>query len=230
MPLSMILGRACTPPRMLMCIVIALQAACASQSPYAEFQRQAEQRYDGRAAEAARDLVSLMEGLQRREADTDTKLRQINDFFNQRIAFKDDEEVWGEKDYWASPLETLAKGAGDCEDFVIAKFATLRLLDIPSEELRLSYVRLRLGGPGSSLAQAHMVLSYYDRPTAVPQLLDNIVREIRPASLRPDLTPLFSFNDKTLWVGEGGGASDYDPRQRMSRWENVLAKIRGDGL
>ena len=42
--------------------------------------------------------------------------------------FADDTEIWGEPDYWATVLETLGRGAGDCEDFSIAKYVTLKAM------------------------------------------------------------------------------------------------------
>ena len=51
------------------------------------------------------------------------KLEEVNDFFNARIRWVEDSENWGKKDYWATPLETLARRKGDCEDFSIAKFS-----------------------------------------------------------------------------------------------------------
>ena len=59
------------------------------------------------------------------EADDAARLDGVNRFFNRRIAFRDDLQVWHVEDYWASPLETLQQGMGDCEDFAIAKYFSL---------------------------------------------------------------------------------------------------------
>ncbi len=48
------------------------------------------------------------------------KLVEVNDFFN-RMRFMNDIDHWGEEDFWATPVEFLASGAGDCEDFSITK-------------------------------------------------------------------------------------------------------------
>lgn len=159
------------------------------------------------------------------------KLRRVNEFFNRRIQFADDQEVWGQTDYWATPMETLAKGKGDCEDFTIAKYFTLLNAGIPNEQLRLVYVRARIGGPASSLVQAHMVLAYYPAPDAEPLVLDNLITDIRPASRRPDLAPVFSFNDQGIWQGAAGG----DPKSaggigRLSRWQDLLQRARLEGF
>jgi len=157
----------------------------------------------------------------------EAKLDTVNQFFNRRIQFRDDIDVWGQADYWASPLEMLGKGQGDCEDFAIAKYFSLMALGLPTARLRLVYVRALIGGPGG-LVQPHMVLAYYASPGAEPLILDSLTTSVRPASRRPDLTPVFSFNSEGLWQGVAGEAAG-DPTARLSRWREVLAKARSEG-
>jgi predicted transglutaminase-like cysteine proteinase len=156
------------------------------------------------------------------------RLSTLNEFFNRRIVFTPDTEAWGQMDYWASPLETLGKGRGDCEDYVIAKYFSLLAAGVPVAKLRLVYVRAIIGGPGG-VVQAHMVLAYYAAPGAEPLILDNLIGEIRPASRRPDLEPVFSFNSDGLWQGTGAQSAG-DPVARLSRWREVLAKARAEGF
>jgi predicted transglutaminase-like cysteine proteinase len=159
------------------------------------------------------------------------KLRRINEFFNRRIRFADDREIWGQGDYWATPMETLARGQGDCEDFTIGKYFTLLSAGVADEQLRLVYVKARIGGPGSSLQQAHMVLTYYATPDAEPLVLDNLITEIRPASRRPDLIPVFSFNSQGIWQGVAGGtAPSAGGLGRLSRWQDLLQRARREGF
>ena len=157
------------------------------------------------------------------------KLKQVNDFFNRRTRFGEDSDIWGSQDYWATPLETLGRAQGDCEDFVIAKYVTLKLLGIPTEKLRLTYVKARIGGPQSTLVQAHMVLSYYPAPGDEPLVLDNLISDIRPASRRADLITIFGFNAEGLWVG-GAGPRTASATQRLSKWQSVLARMREEGI
>jgi len=162
---------------------------------------------------------------------TDDKLRRVNEFFNRRVRFADDREIWGQGDYWATPMETLAKGQGDCEDFTIGKYFTLLAAGIPDEQLRLVYVKARIGGSDSSIQQAHMVLAYYAAPDAEPLVLDNLITEIRPASRRPDLSPVFSFNSQGIWAGATGGtAPSAGGIARLSRWQDLLARARREGF
>ena len=48
---------------------------------------------------------------------------------------------YGFADFWASPLQTLSNGAGDCEDYAIVKYVALRELGIVPGDLRLVIVR-----------------------------------------------------------------------------------------
>lgn len=154
------------------------------------------------------------------------KLRRINEFFNRRIAFVDDIIVWGRADYWATPLELIGRGQGDCEDFSIAKYYSLIDVGIPVNKLRLVYVKATQSTPGGPLQQAHMVLAYYATPNAEPLVLDNLNPEILPASRRNDLAPIFSFNSAGLWQGTGNHSS----KSNLSRWQDLLARARADGF
>ena len=158
------------------------------------------------------------------------KLDATNRFFNAQVTFASDEEVWSESDYWATPLEVLGVRRGDCEDFSVAKYATLLLLGVPMEKLRLVYVKATIGGPRSRVTQAHMVVAYYANPGSDPLILDNLVEEILPAPRRPDLRPVFSFNSAGLWVGNDGRRATGDPGSRLSRWQTVLRRMHDDGL
>lgn len=122
----------------------------------------------------------------------------------------------------------MGRAQGDCEDFAIAKYVTLKLLGVAPEKLRLTYVKARIGGPKSTTVQAHMVLSYYPAPDDEPLVLDNLISDIRPASRRPDLITIFGFNAEGLWVG--GVAPRGNASQRLSKWQAVLVRMREEGI
>ncbi|MCW3150759.1 transglutaminase-like cysteine peptidase [Stutzerimonas stutzeri] len=152
------------------------------------------------------------------------QLAEVNRFFNRHIRFSDDVWVWEQDDYWATPVESLIRGAGDCEDYALAKYFTLRRLGVPSDRLRITYVKaLRLN-------QAHMVLTYYATPTADPLVLDNIDGAIRPASQRQDLLPVYAFNAEGLYVPGAGGGKRSGDSKRLSRWQDVLLRMRAEGF
>ena len=165
------------------------------------------------------------------ETSIDTRLQRINSFFNRKLLFTDDLELWGETDYWATPMESLAKGKADCEDYVIAKYFSLRSLNVPDTQLRLIYVKARIGGPNSSIEQAHMVLAFYPSAELEPLILDNLITEIRPASRRKDLTPIFSFNSQGIFSGTGSSAT-MGPGGvgRLSRWQALLERAKKEGF
>jgi hypothetical protein len=76
-----------------------------------------------------------------------------------------------------------------------------------------------------------MVLAYYPTPNAEPLLLDNLVPEIRSASQRPDLQPVFSFNSEAIWGGVAGNApKGMRGTGQLSRWQDVLNRTRNEGI
>lgn len=184
----------------------------------------------GGSTSSVRDWQNLLTET-RNLANARDKLLRVNEFFNRRIAFADDLSVWGQSDYWATPAETLATGKGDCEDFAIAKYFTLQNAGIANEQLRLVYVKARIGGAASPIQQAHMVLAYYPAPDAEPLVLDNLITDIRPASRRADLTPVFSFNSQGVWPGASGGTPQGPGGiGRLSRWQDLLQRARREGF
>lgn len=188
---------------------------------YARLQQLAAQRYGAQGTEQVRAWRTLVSnGRSKPDAE---KIRLANLFFNFRIGFSDDVKIWGENDFWATPLQTMGRGLGDCEDFSIAKYATLLEMGMRRDKLRLIYVKAQYQGR----TQAHMVLGYFPTPDAEPLILDNINGEILPASSRSDLFPVFSFNSEGLWAG---GKTVSDPSSRLSRWRSVLDRMAADGF
>ena len=155
------------------------------------------------------------------------KLARVNDFFNRRLLFQDDEITWRQPDYWATPIESLGRAAGDCEDYVIAKYFSLLELGVPAQRLRLTYVKAQIGRASSGISQAHMVLSYYAQANAEPLVLDNLIGDILPARKRPDLTPVFSFNGDGIWAA--GATVPNASVDRLSRWKDLLLRLRSEG-
>lgn len=147
------------------------------------------------------------------------KLTLVNNFFN-LLEYRSDAKVVGRKDTWATPVEFIASGGGDCEDFAIAKYFTLEAMGVPTDKLLISYVQ------AVKLRVAHMVLTYYKTPGAMPLVLDNLIAEIKPADQRTDLKPVYSFNAKGLWLakqrGQGRRVSGAD---RISLWNDLNRRM-----
>lgn len=142
-------------------------------------------------------------------------LTSVNAFVN-AVPFFEDQQHWGQLDYWATPAETYGSHGGDCEDFAIAKYFLLKELGVPVERLRITYVR------AIKLNQPHMVLAYYASPGSEPLILDNLEVGIRPASERTDLVPVFSFNDEDVVIIQGNrkGSSS-----QIRAWQGLIDRL-----
>jgi predicted transglutaminase-like cysteine proteinase len=178
-------------------------------------------QYVSRFGQAAGERLLGWQGfMSARRTDTQSErevalLATVNRNFN-RVRFLSDTEHWGVEDYWATPAEFFASDGGDCEDYSIAKYYALKELSVPIARLRITYVK------SSKLKQAHMVLAYYPTPHAEPLILDNLDDEVRPASQRPDLVPVYSFNDEdVLIVGRGNAGS---PGQ-IRMWRELTGRL-----
>lgn len=185
------------------------------------------ERYGKPTADLVQNWRKLIE--ESRSLPEQQKLEAVNTFINRKLFYEVDLIVWKQIDHWATPLEFMGRSEGDCEDFAIIKYMTLLLMDVPADKLRMIYVRAQSGNSTQVKSEAHMVLGYYDTPTAEPLILDNLVSSIRPGSRRPDLTPVFSFNTQGLWVG-GAANSVADPTTRLSRWRDLLDRMKQEGL
>ena len=149
------------------------------------------------------------------------KIKNVNDFFN-KITYKTDLSVWGEKDYWATPLEFMGSGAGDCEDYAIAKYFSLIKLGVPDEKLRITYVSYQKAN--SKFEEAHMVLTYYHKVGVEPVVLDNINKTLQIASKRPDLKPVYSFNASGLWQAKTKGEARVGNNELKS-WKDLMSRF-----
>jgi len=206
-----------------------LLAGVAAESRFADRERliaTARDRYGAETAARVAQWQDLIEAMDDRPVDA--QLDGVNRFFNVQLAWREDREIWGREDYWATPMEAFSRGAADCEDFSIAKYVSLLELGIPVQALRMTYVRARPAGGGK--ARAHMVLAYYPHPGAEPLILDNLAAYVLPASRRTDLTPVFGFNTAGIWVGDAATPASRDPTARLSRWRDLLQRMREEGL
>ncbi len=203
-------------------LLLALLLAIATTSAPRLLNQQQLNALKNQYGQAAVDRILIWQQLltgHRDETDME-KLILVNDYFN-GMRFVDDMEHWGEKDYWATPIEFISTAAGDCEDFSIAKYFSLRELGVATEKLRLIYVKAK------TINQAHMVLGYYETPDSEPVILDNIEPDIKPASSRQDLIPSYSFNGNSLWrskmLREGG--KKVGNSENIGIWRMLLKRI-----
>lgn len=181
-----------------------------------------------RAVEGAGALQALVRSAQ--GLDDGVRLQAVNDFYNRRHALRlvsFTRRAGPGVGAWASPLELLASGKGESEDYAIAKYLTLLAAGVPPARLRLVYVRAAGAGEGGR-ALSHMVVSWYPNAQAEPLVLDTLDPRLSPASQRPDLEPVFSFNSEGL--ARPSALAGGDTAARLTRWREVLAKARAEGL
>ena len=178
---------------------------------------EAEKKYGTSARQRLTDWVELIRNDQS-TIDME-KLVKVNDFFN-KLDFVDDSLHWGQEDYWATPIEFLASDGGDCEDFSLAKYFTLKAMGVNERRLNLTYVK------ALSLDQAHMVLTYFEVPGEEPLVLDNLIGDIKPATQRTDLLPVYSFNGTGLWIAKMRGRGELVGKSdRLGRWKELLTRM-----
>jgi len=151
------------------------------------------------------------------------RVRRVNEFMNQ-MRYVEDRVNWGTPDYWATPREFVAANGGDCEDFAIAKYFTLRTMGIPDRRLKMVYAVSRPRG------ESHMVLYYYPRNRPTPLVLDNRENRLLQAVARTDLHPVYSFNRQGYWLSGTDGSQHYmGAPDKLSRWRNLLQRRGSEG-
>ncbi|MGE5471157.1 MAG: transglutaminase-like cysteine peptidase [Bacteroidota bacterium] len=183
--------------------------------------RSAEKKYGSGARRRLENWQQLLNSA--RNKPESEKLQLVNDFFNQ-IPFISDREHWGKNDYWATPVEMLASNGGDCEDFAIGKYFTLLALNVPIEKLKIAYVKTRDPNP---INRSHTVLTYYSGVDDIPWVLDNLSPEIKLATQRTDLIPVYSFNGAGLWLAKehGEGRRVSGGSGNISLWRDLTARM-----
>jgi predicted transglutaminase-like cysteine proteinase len=91
-----------------------------------------------------------------REREGRARFGEINRAINLAIRPMSDLAQYGEIDVWTSPLVTFERGAGDCEDYAIAKFVALRAAGVPAEDLRIVIMRDIVHGEDHAVTAARL--------------------------------------------------------------------------
>lgn len=118
------------------------------------------------------------------------QLHAANGFINQ-WRYRTDSYNYKQSDYWASPAEFFSR-SGDCEDYAIAKYVTLRQMGFSAEQLRLVVVK------DTNQNLAHAVLAAYVDGDVF--ILDNITSEIRSQAAVTEYVPYYSVNEQARWA------------------------------
>ena len=134
---------------------------------------------EGCVSPAALKLLEIVDAARLREGRA--RYGEINRAVNLSIRAQSDEAQHGQPDVWTAPLATFAAGAGDCEDYAVAKFAALRLAGIPADDLRIVIMRDTIRGEDHAVAAARLDgrwLTLDNRRLAMIE--DAAVRNFRP--------------------------------------------------
>ncbi|WP_165349709.1 transglutaminase-like cysteine peptidase [Methylibium sp. Pch-M] len=168
---------------------------------------------------ARREFEALV--LAARALDFDRRIAFINVEVNQRIEYAADPESVPGADVWSTPCETLARGAGDCEDFAITKFFLLLASGYPQHGVRLLYAHFRRIDLQAAPVPHMVALARW--PLVDPLVMDSINPLLIALSRRDDLHPIFSFDQSTVW--QRIDAVPMSPERRTIRpWRTTLAR------
>jgi len=162
----------------------AMTKIAAEQKTYAACARN-ERGCSSQAVKAWQAMIASQKGA--RQID---QIKTVNSFVNQ-WRYRDDSQNYGKSDYWASPVEFFSR-SGDCEDYAIAKYVTLRQMGFSADQLRLVVVKELKRGI------AHAVLAAYVDGDVF--ILDNLSSKVRPQAHVTEYTPYYSVNEQARWA------------------------------
>ncbi|HHY0447885.1 TPA: transglutaminase-like cysteine peptidase [Vibrio parahaemolyticus] len=141
-----------------------------------------------------------------------THVKNVQRQYNS-IHYTSDEILYGQREYWASPRETLSRWQGDCEDISIVKYFALIEKGIDSKHLRLAYLQI-------GVQSFHIVVEVHFNETIL--VLDNRYSEVRLANEEYYKQRILSFNKESLWInGQIVGAAI----DKMERWADLLKRM-----
>jgi predicted transglutaminase-like cysteine proteinase len=123
---------------------------------------------------------------------------EVNNMMN-KVRYIGDQKNWGKSDYWETPIEFMTYG-GDCEDFAIAKYVSLRALGVPDRAMRVAIVK------DTEKNIAHAILIVYTEDG--PMVLDNQIKSMTEASAINHYKPIYSINRTAWWLHTDGNSSN----------------------
>lgn len=119
------------------------------------------------------------------------KLAAVNSYVNSRIRYTEDAALYGREDFWATPGQALG-GRGDCEDYVIAKYESLRALGFAESNLRLVVLKDLRRGIGHAILSVRTAEGLY--------VLDNLKERPFLHDSVEHYAPVFSLNSEGRWI------------------------------
>ncbi len=122
--------------------------------------------------------------------DPKIQIREVNGYMN-RAPYITDLRNYGVKDYWATPHQFRIRN-GDCEDYAIAKYMSLRALGFNVSKMRVAVVK------DLNLRTAHAVLAVYHDGQAL--ILDNQTKSVISSKRIRHYKIYYSINEKNWWL------------------------------
>lgn len=131
----------------------------------------------------------LVKGL--KNSDDMTKMNFVNAFFN-RWQYRTDIETYNVSEHWAGPIAFM-QNSGDCEDYAIAKYVTLKFLGFKDNAMRImAVIDNNRGGIG------HSVLSVESDEGKM--VLDNTASRVYSDGQQTGYAPRFAVNQSGIYT------------------------------
>lgn len=139
-------------------------------------------------SQTVRNWKAQLEGL--RGMSREQQIKEVNQYMNS-VRYVEDSRNYGKSDQWSTPIEFLTRG-GDCEDYAIAKYASLRALGFSADQMRVAIVQDKIKNV------PHAILIVYDGGNTY--VLDNQDKATRMAENVSRYKPIFSLNSDSWWL------------------------------
>ncbi len=197
-----------------------------------EIKEQARKRTGSKALERL-NLWERLINSHREEADDMKKIRAVSAFLAKHIQETRDRGELKGYDYWQSPIETLVRGRGDCDDFAVATYVSLRLLGIPAEHLRIALIQHPYRG-------GHAVVFFYPGNEQDPWVIDNLpsdqfgsqfgrILRLSTKIRFDEIKPLWGMNESMVCEYAGRGneiVTGQDPRVAFPAFAIALSNSK----
>jgi predicted transglutaminase-like cysteine proteinase len=125
-----------------------------------------------------------------KDASPKEKVEAVNQYMN-AVTFSADTKTYGQRDYWATPMEFLARGKGDCEDYAVAKYISLRSVGFSQDQMRMVIVFDHV------MNMPHALLVVENEGETL--VLDNQNPDVLQASDVNRYKPIYSISQTAWW-------------------------------
>ncbi len=155
------------------------------------FEKEFHSQKDKKAVDSWRSELEPLKNL-----SLEQKAARVNKLMND-VAYMPDSKTWGKSDYWATPIEFMERGAGDCEDYAISKYASLRALGVPEDRMRIVILQ------DTAKNIPHAILAVYADNGIL--ILDNQIKTVKRDTEISNYRPIYSINRQGWWLHKSSG-------------------------